>query len=69
MRVDWDKVLDPNSAIDLTVPVIGVRLKINKNEHLLPIDGWSRIAKALREGRKELPFVILTEAEADIIRV
>lgn len=69
VRVDWKTVLDPNNTIDLTVPVISVRMKINGNDHILPIDGWSRIAKALREGRKELPFVILTEAEADSIRV
>lgn len=47
---------------DLTVPVIFWQGEDGKT--FLPIDGWHRIAKALKEEVKSLPAVLLTKKES-----
>jgi hypothetical protein len=54
-----------HAGIDLGVPVIVVKISAD----LLPIDGWSRIAKATHQGLSSLPAVRLSAAEARSIRL
>ncbi|MEU8178632.1 hypothetical protein AB0C14_37685 [Microbispora hainanensis] len=51
---------DHISEVDLSVPLIAVPIP---NAGPFIIDGWHRIARALREQVAELPVIILTEQE------
>lgn len=66
--VDWERVEKDIAAerdayepvLDLTVPLIVAQT----SSGALPIDGWHRIAKAVRVGREKLPYVLLTKKES-----
>jgi hypothetical protein len=53
------------ASVDMDVPVIVVKV----NGGFLPIDGWSRIAKALETGQPSVPAVQLTSQEAQSVRL
>jgi hypothetical protein len=54
-----------SSGVDLRVPLLCVSM----GDGFLPIDGWSRIAKAKAEQVGTLPAVVLTTEEGDSVRV
>ena len=54
-----------SQRIDLDVPLIVVRV----NGGLLPIDGWGRIAQAMKQERSSLPAVILNKDEKKAIQL
>ena len=58
ITLDLD-LADP--SIDLSMPLIGA---ITKQGNALPIDGWHRVARAVRDGVDTLPIVFLTKAES-----
>ncbi|TLP57858.1 hypothetical protein [Microbispora triticiradicis] len=57
---------DHISEVDLSAPLIAVPIP---NAGPLIIDGWHRIARALREQVTELPVIILTEQEEYACRI
>lgn len=61
--VDRDLV-ESGEGIDLDVPIIVGEL----NTSCLPIDGWHRIARALKLGLDTLPCVCLTKEETEDVR-
>jgi hypothetical protein len=61
MDIKPDKITKAN----LTVPLIVVKA----GNWWLPIDGWHRIARAIKEGMGELPSVRLTNEEQKRIRM
>jgi hypothetical protein len=56
--VDWEQV-------DTSVPLI---FGVGSDGGKMPLDGRHRIAKALKDGLAEIPFVRLTAAETEAIR-
>jgi hypothetical protein len=52
---------------NLSIPLILISTKYNDEVSNFPIDGWHRIAKALKEGVKELPAYLLTLEETESI--
>lgn len=58
---------DPKTVTkaDLTVPIIVAIVKMKKGRGAIPIDGWHRITRALKEGLTELPAYVLTAKETD----
>lgn len=60
VRVDWDRVQN-DKTIDLTVPVI---LAYTEHGNIFPIDGWHRIAKAVLQGVKTLPCLIVNKTDS-----
>lgn len=55
---------------DLSVPLIGTVLKdADGTPFLLLIDGWHRLARALREGASELRVYLLTPEEEAACRI
>ncbi|MEZ0076252.1 hypothetical protein [Planotetraspora sp. GP83] len=54
------------SEVDLTVPLIAVPIP---DAGLFIIDGWHRIARALREEVAELPVIVLAEQEEYACRI
>ena len=64
VRVDWDRV-QHDATIDLTVPII---LGTLEDADLL-LDGYHRVAKALRTRVATLPCVVLTRDETENVRI
>ena len=58
IRIVWDKALSGN--VNLEDPII---VAYGRRERF-PIDGWHRIARALWDGIKTLPYVGLTKEES-----
>jgi len=56
--VNWGKI--DTEEINLNFPVI---VATRKDNSLLPIDGWHRMAKAMDKGITSLPAVLLTKKE------
>ncbi len=63
VTVNWD--LAASDDVDLNIPIILVPYR----DSFIPIDGWHRIAKAVRKGVAELPCVVLTKAETKLIKL
>ena len=63
--------IDPKTKkkADLTIPIYLAPLKDKRGVHIIPIDGWHRIARACDEGIEELPAIFFTEKEARKIRI
>ena len=62
IRLDDDYIGD----VDLSVPLIAVPIP---DAGLFIIDGWHRIARALREEITELPVIVLTAEEEYTCRI
>lgn len=64
-NVDWNKIDDDETAIDLEMPVILAQIKEPKSKEVFAwlIDGWHRVAKANEKGLVSLPGVLLTLPE------
>ena len=68
IRVDWARV-NSDEEINLEIPVILAHLKVGTEAQRLPIDGWTRIARAIKVGLETLPCCALTEAETDAVKL
>ena len=73
--VDWSKHLgiialddDHLDAVDLRRPLILVRIA-DVGGLVLLIDGWHRLARAVRDGIAELPFHFLDEDQEYAVRI
>lgn len=57
-------------TVDLTKPVILVQL-MTRDGAVTPmvIDGWHRIAKAQRQGVAELPCLVLSEEDSELVKL
>jgi len=59
VTVDWSRA-ESDPTIDLDVPIIVAQ---TAQGNFLPIDGYHRIAKAVKVGKTHLPCVVLNKAE------
>lgn len=56
------------ATADLEVPLLAVWVK-GMDGMLLVIDGWHRLARAVKEGRAELPCRVLSEEDEFAVRL